>query len=419
MKGSIEKRGVFTWRLRVDLGYYADGRRNRPGETIEIDDPSLMKMSEKCKGYKDAGRKLKDYLDDQLSDFKRRVLSGEYIKSSDMTFKEFTDNHWRPKYASDPDNLSEYSAVIYDQHLRNHIFPNFGHLKLQDITTMHITDFKEYLKSPEARKDGRPGSLDADTQIYALRVLKNVLERAKEWQVIDANPCKGVKWPKSTKEAVKVYDGSEIGDILIALEQQPTIWRLLILATFLGAFRRGEVITLEIDDCDFGDNRLQIDENSPAKIKGRHLIKGPKNKSSERWVVMPEWYMQELQDYVNRTWKKQMWEAKAAGKWKAPEDRQFLFHKGDGIPYHPNTPYSWWREFLAKNGFRYIKLHGLRHTSATYLLERGIPAKAVAERLGHANEKMLQTTYSHVTKSMEDQAATEFDRFGERAQKHI
>lgn len=49
-----------------------------------------------------------------------------------------------------------------------------------------------------------------------------------------------------------------------------------------------------------------------------------------------------------------------------------------------------------------------------FLLESGTPAKAVAERLGNKNEKMLQTTHSHVIESMSEQVASEFDRLGDR-----
>ncbi|PAF13660.1 hypothetical protein CHH59_12480 [Shouchella clausii] len=416
-KGSIEKRGEYTWRLRIDLGFRPNGKRNRPSRKLEIDDPSLMKMSAKCEKYADAGKKLREYLDDRLADFKREVLSAEYIRPERTTFTKFVKEHWMPKYASDTDNLSEYTLVVYKQHLSNHILPYFGTMELDEIQTMHVVDFVAYLKTPEARKDGKSGTLGSNTQRYVLRVLRNILARALEWKFIKSNPSDGVKLPKPPATNVDVYDESEIVDIMKALNQQPTQWRLLILGAFLGGLRRGEIVALEIKDCDFKNNSIMIDENIPAKINGRHLLKSPKNETSMRRIKMPEWYMKELHDYATKTWKKQRWDAGTT--WKAPEDRQFLFHKGDGVPYHPNTPTARWRKFLEDNGFRYIKLHGLRHTSATYLLEQGLTTRAVAERLGHRNERTLLTTYSHVTKSMEERAAAEFDRFANRPKTNI
>lgn len=399
-KGSIEKRGENTWRLTVELGTLPDGTRDRERKTITVEDKALLRTT----------KKLKDYLEDQLSDFKREVLSGNYIRPEKITFQQFMDKHWKPKYASDPDNLAESTLVSYETNLKTHILPRFGSMQLSEIKTMHVVDFLTDLKKPEARKDGKPGPLDNDTQRLILRALRNVLNVAVKWKFITEHPCNGVEWPKTTKAKIEVFDEEEIKKIIDALYEEPVKWRLAILGTLFGGFRRGEVTALEIPDCDFGDDSIMIDENIPMKIKGEHLIKAPKTESSIRKIKMPSWYMRELEEYT-KLWKRQRW---ATGtKWKGGE-RKFLFHKGGGVPYHPNTITNWWREFLRRHGIRHVKLHGLRHTSATFLLEQGLTTRAVAERLGHSDERTLQSTYSHVTKTMETRAAAEFDRFERR-----
>ncbi|AEG59340.1 tyrosine-type recombinase/integrase [Desulforamulus ruminis] len=402
---SIEKRGKNTWRLTVETGTKTvvtkDGQtkviRDRERKPIKVEDEALLRTT----------KKLREYLESEWHKFKAEVDSGTYITPEKATFKEFVDQHWRPKYASDPENLAPSSLVIYEQHLKTHIMPHFGHLRMDEIKNSHISDFKVYLRSPEARKDGKEGPLWNGTQRYILRVLRNVFVYAhEERKIIPANPCTGVRWPKKPETKIKVYEEEEVIQIIDALYRQPTIWRLLILGTFLGGFRRGEVVALEISDCNFGDNTIRIDENIPMKINRQHLIKRPKTNSSMRTVKMPSWYMRELEAYT-KDWKKQMWSV--GTKWKGG-DRQFLFHRGYGIPYHPNTPTRWWREFLAKNGFRHLNLHGLRHTSATYLLEKGATTKSVQERLGHSSERTT-AGYLHVTKKMEERVAQEFDRF--------
>ncbi|WP_326839101.1 tyrosine-type recombinase/integrase [Clostridium aromativorans] len=60
---------------------------------------------------------------------------------------------------------------------------------------------------------------------------------------------------------------------------------------------------------------------------------------------------------------------------------------------------------------RHVKLHGLRHTSATYLLEHGATVKSIQERLGHSSEKVTEDTYLRVTKKMENKVVQEFDQF--------
>nr|DAI90566.1 MAG TPA: Integrase [Caudoviricetes sp.] len=391
---SIEKRGKNSWRLVVETGTGPDGKRKKKTRTIKIEDKALLRTT----------KRLRDYLEDQLHVFKAEVEAGEYIKPEKMLFKDFVEKQWKPKYAKK--DLERSTQAIYLQHMRVHILPYFGHMELDNIRTMHIVDFKNYIGTPEARKDKKNIPLGNGTQRYILRVLRSVFCRAKEWKFLKENPCDGVKWPKAPKQNIVVYEDWEIVKILEALKKESTTWRLMILGTFLGGFRRGEMTALELDDLNFGDNMLTIDKNIPMKIKGEFIYKDPKS-GDERFVKMPGWYMDELKKYCTQ-WKLE--KIKIGTRWQGG-DKSFVFHKGNGVPYHPNTPTNWWRNFLKKNHIRHVKLHGLRHTSATYLLENGATIKSVQERLGHSTEKITEDTYSHVTKRMEQKVADEFDRF--------
>jgi integrase len=62
-----------------------------------------------------------------------------------------------------------------------------------------------------------------------------------------------------------------------------------------------------------------------------------------------------------------------------------------------------------------IKLHGLRHTNATVSLANGEHPKIVQERLGHSTISMTLDRYSHVTESMQRDAAARFDAILEAA----
>jgi hypothetical protein len=64
---------------------------------------------------------------------------------------------------------------------------------------------------------------------------------------------------------------------------------------------------------------------------------------------------------------------------------------------------------LALAKLPHLRIHDLRHTSATLLLEQGVHPKIVQERLGHSQISMTLDTYSHVLPSMQKAAALKLD----------
>ncbi|WP_371366220.1 Tyrosine recombinase XerC [Sporomusa rhizae] len=397
---SIEKRGERSWRLIVEAGTDADGKRDKRTKPIRINDPALLKTK----------KKLQEYLEAEWYTFKTEVEAGTYIKPGGMTFKEFAERHWTPKYAKR--ELAESTQETYERNFKTHIYPFFGHKKLEEIKTMHVVDFVTHLGTPDARKDGKVGDddqplcLSTGTQRQIYIQLHRVFSIAVEWKTLKENPCDGVTWPDKANPNIVVYEEDEIEAILDALNQVSDTWRLLILGTYLGGFRRGEMVAIELSDLNFEDNLLTIDENIPMKLKGKHLIKAPKTKASDRTVPMPDWYMEELALYVHE-WEKN--KLAVGDKWQGG-DRKFLFHAGYGKAFHPGSVTNWWTKFLKNNEFRHVKLHGLRHTSATYLLEHDVTVEAVRDRLGHASQRSTEV-YLHATKSMKKTAAQKFDKF--------
>ena len=395
---SIEKRGKNSWRLVVEAGRDAKGRRRREKKTIHVEDKALLRTK----------KKLRDYLEARLYEFKREVEAGEYIRPQKMLFGDFVETQWKPKYAEK--EFAKSTQVTFYQHLRVHILPWFGHMCLRSIKTMHVVDFMNYLATPAAKKDRKNingGILSGGTRVYILKVLRSVFSAAVEWNFISKNPCDGVRWPKVRKKEVEVYEEEELDNIFQALEKEPIRWRMIILMAFLSGFRREEIVALEMNDLDFENDTIRVDASIPMKIKGKFLVKNPKSEASKRTITMPKWFMDELKKYCTQ-WKLE--KMRVGSGWKGG-DKCYLFHSGKGIPYNPNSVTNWWRKFLQRNRIRHIKLHGLRHTSATYLLENGANMKAIQKRLGHADVKTTQNLYLHVTKKEQKKVIKEFDHF--------
>ncbi len=416
-KGSVEKRGETTWRLRIDLGYNPDGSRNRPSTKLEIKDPILIKQSAQCTKYTEAPKKLREYLDDQLADFKRAVLSGNYIAPSKMTFKDFYENEWKPKFA-----VIEYkNGTTLKSHcskINNHVLPTIGHKLLEEISTMQLLKMFTDLRMSGARVDKRGGKdrLSSRTIQYTFDVTMNIFKRAVEWKVITINPLEGVKRPQISKEDKKArkdrknyFEEEEATAVIDKLLETESVWRMYFLGAIVGGFRRGELIALKEEDCDFVNYQLRIDESISNTEQGQADITDTKNEASDDYVDMPQWYMDELAAHIKANRKLRL-KLKAMGKWEGG-DQNFVFHSGFGKPYYHTTPTQRWQDWCVKNGFRYVTLHGLRHTNATYLLEQGATIKEIQHRLRHSTSQVTSNNYAHVTKKLSRKTTSHLDKF--------
>ncbi|MHB1446209.1 MAG: tyrosine-type recombinase/integrase, partial [Acidimicrobiales bacterium] len=87
------------------------------------------------------------------------------------------------------------------------------------------------------------------------------------------------------------------------------------------------------------------------------------------------------------------------------EVTDLVFTKPAGGPYHPQGLSRLLAHLSVEVGLPRLTAHGLRHTSATLMLANGVPPKVAAERLGHADPTLFTNLYSHVTPTMQRDAA--------------
>ena len=82
-----------------------------------------------------------------------------------------------------------------------------------------------------------------------------------------------------------------------------------------------------------------------------------------------------------------------------------LFVTWDGQPMNTYTITKWFPQFLERNELPHLNFHGLRHTSATFLISQGMDIETVAGRLGHSTSATTQNVYSYFLESKDRQAA--------------
>lgn len=387
---NIQKRGENSYCFTVSLGKSADNKYKRRTKTIKVE----QKMTPK---------KLKEYLEYEYAKFKQEVETGEYISPEKMTLSAFTEE-WREKYANK--NLSEKTMYGYNNNLKNRVLPALGHLRLDQITTLHIVDFLDSLMNDGSRQDEKEGSLSNGTVELHYRVLNNILTRAVEWKVIKNNPAKGVKKPTVRHKEVIPYDESEVAKMLEALEKEPYHWKILIKLALTSGLRRGELLGLEWKHIDWKTGIIDVVQSVSISKGGVAQVKEPKTRNGKRKVALPASMLNELREYYSYRVKER---DKLGDAWKGG-DFFFMFAHPDGQAFHQERPYLWFRGFLKKNNLRYIRFHDLRHTSATILINQGVHAKIISERLGHGDIQTTMNIYGHALRSADQAAADKFEK---------
>ncbi|GGF24287.1 site-specific integrase [Halobacillus andaensis] len=378
MAGSIEKRGNNSWRLIYSMGYDQAGKRVKKTRTV------------KAKNKTEA-KKL-------LAEFVTEIEAGAYIDPSKMKFESFV-SEWKEKYAKK--HLAPKTIETYSYPLRNYLIPTFGQLKLDEIKPIRIINYLDSLGHDGVRKDGKEGGLASTSILYHYRILEDIFNRAAEWKLIKESPVKTVKRPKIESKKTEVYTQDEVQQLFSMLENQPIHQSLIIKLAITTGLRRGELLGLQWEDIDFDKRTIEVNHTlQHIKEEGFQLRK-PKTKSSLRTVVAPIHLIEELKEYKHVKNKERL---QVAEHWEGG-NHSFVFSTWNGKPLYPTVPGTWWRRFIKRTGFKHIRFHDLRHTAATLLINQGVHAKVISERLGHADIKTTMNIYGHYVRQADEEAA--------------
>lgn len=389
---SIQKRGENRWRLVAELGYDAQGKRVQERKTLMVDDPALLR----------APRRLQNYLESEMVKFQMEVDAGHYIRPEKLTFQAFIEK-WLQKFVEV--ELQEKTKISYRFHTERRILPYFASMHMDKIKTMHITDYLDYLRTPEAslNRDGK--QLGSATIVYNYRVLRSIFSKAVEWRVLKENPMVGVKKPKEDDlKEMDVYDEKEIEQLFVALEDEPIQLRLQITLAVTTGMRRAEMAGLEWKNIDLVNGIIDIKQTVTMFKDGAPVIKGPKNKQSKRRIALAPAVIDEMKLYRTE-WAKM--KLLLGDKWTAV-DSEFLFCRTSGEPSDPERLTKRWIAFHRKHNLKPIRLHDLRHTSISWMIYKKVHSKAIAKRAGHTDMKMLEI-YGHIFESVDRAAADVFD----------
>lgn len=219
----------------------------------------------------------------------------------------------------------------------------------------------------------------ASTKNFVISNIKSVFRFAAEMYDLEdiSKTLKNFKDRKNTEKEKQVWDIEEFNNFLKYVDNP--IHKIYFYTLFYTGLRRGEALALTKDNL-----KSKIDPKTNNTIhylevrKSSHQngkLKPTKNASSNRNVTITEEHYKMLKDLSKHTTK-------------------YLF--GDTVPIQADNVANNFRKAIKRSENKKIKIHDLRHSHATILINNGINIVAVSKRLGHSNITTTLNTYTHL-----------------------
>lgn len=289
--------------------------------------------------------------------------------------------------------LSAKTRFDYRHYADGYVRPLLGEKLVRDLAPEAVVAWQRALGKNGGVKSGKP--LAANTIRLARSPLSGAMKLAVSMGVVTVNPLTVVPRPRAARSIPKHWSPEQARDFLSLMEGDRTypLWAFLLGS----GLRIGEAVWLRWANIDL-DRRIVHVVDFVSTLGHDLVASAGKSRDAVRSI--------ELDDGLTHVLRLQRaTQAKEALASVAYETSDFVFTKPDGGSYHP--------QYLSRLIGRYseelrlprLTAHGLRHTSATLMLANGVPPKVAAERLGHADPSLFTNLYSHVTPTMQREAA--------------
>lgn len=217
--------------------------------------------------------------------------TGTYTAPSKMTVGQWLDT-WTTEYLG---SVKPYTVIAYKGHIKNHIRPALGAVKLEALNAATIQSFYNQLG---AEKDGKPGL--APKTVHGIHgVLHTALKQAVMISYIRFNPSDACTLPRKERRELQPFDEEQSKAFLKAIKGHR--FETLFTVTLFTGMREGEALGLLWECVDFEQGTILINKQLQLekKRRGRYIFAPLKNDRS-RTITPAPWAMQVLRSHKTR-----------------------------------------------------------------------------------------------------------------------
>ncbi len=367
--GMIRKRADGRWEGRITVGHKANGKPI----------------------YKNVLANTQSELLPKLNALKETYAGVELTEDSHMTLGKWLDK-WLNEYVTF--TVRESTLEAYRDLANNQIKRFIGDKQLSALKTVDIQKLYNKVKNA-GRVHEHPtlGYTLSDTMVRKVHMLLHqALDAAVREHLIPNNPTNGTTIPKCNYAEKQILCDSHLDTFLEAIKEEK-YWCDFFYTEIMTGLRRGEICGLKWSDLNMHTGDLNI-SRQVVKVKGKTTISTLKTKSSIRTVRLAK-EMVELLAEIKET---------AKHEWMFPSPVK------ENAPRDPSAVYRRFQLMLERANCKKVRFHDLRHTFATMAIENGMDVKTLSAMIGHVSAEITLDIYSHITDTMQQQAAVKIDR---------
>ena len=312
-----------------------------------------------------------------------RMFQLQNSSDMDMSFEAFTELYIRDMKS----RLKENTWLTKEHIIRTKILPYFGKLKISEISTKEVIAWQNEMLAYRDEKK-KPYS-----QTY-LKTLHNqlsaIFNHAVRYYELRSNPAAKVgNMGSEEHKEMLFWTKEEYKKFSFEMMDKPVSFYAFEMLYWCG-IREGELLALTAADFDFEKETVRINK-SYQRLHGEDVITTPKTKKSNRTIKMPHFLCEEMQEYLSMLY----------GLKK--KDRIFTVTKS--YLHHEMD------RGAKAVGVKRIRIHDLRHSHISLLIDMGFSAVAIADRVGHESIDITYQ-YAHLFPSKQIEMAEKLDDLG-------
>lgn len=258
-----------------------------------------------------------------------------------------------------PTTLARKDAIICDK-----ILPTFASMPMNAITPQHIRSWQTSLIA----QGYRPSYLKTiDMHLFS------IFKYGAHYYDFENPYAKADHMGSGDTRSMQFWTLAQYRTFIRQFDDQPRIFLAFELLYWCG-IRVGELLALTPEDIDEKKHLLKITKTY-VRHDHRDIISAPKTENSVRNVAMPDFLFQEVMDYIHTT--------------DLKSNERMIPRSVDFLKYHL-------KRGCISSGVPQIRIHDIRHSHVSLLINQGFTAAAIAERVGHKHISTTMNVYAHL-----------------------